>query len=66
MVGVTRYALGLFSIQCTGSWGCCQVSGVQGVQQDALDAATQRQWAERAVRAVNRASPFVEYTTWPQ
>src|SRR5271165_7291960 len=37
---------------------------VQAVLKQAMDEATQRLWAERAVRAVNRAFPGVEFSTW--
>jgi tetratricopeptide (TPR) repeat protein len=37
---------------------------VQVVLKESLDAAMQRQWAERTVRAVNRAFPEVEFATW--
>jgi class 3 adenylate cyclase/tetratricopeptide (TPR) repeat protein len=37
---------------------------VQAVLRDGMDEATQRQWAERAVRAVNRAFPNVEFSRW--
>jgi tetratricopeptide (TPR) repeat protein len=37
---------------------------VQTVFSDMMDKNTQRQWAERAVRAVNRAFPDVEFGTW--
>src|SRR5947209_16250197 len=39
---------------------------VQAVLKDEMDEETQRQWAERAVRAVNSAFPDVEYETWPE
>jgi tetratricopeptide (TPR) repeat protein len=39
---------------------------VQTVLIDAMDKQTQKMWAERAVRAVNRAFPDVEVSTWPQ
>ena len=32
---------------------------------DGMDESTQRMWAERTVRAVNRTFPNVEFTTWP-
>lgn len=38
---------------------------VQAVLKDGMDEATQRQWAERAVHAVNRAFPEVTLATWP-
>jgi len=38
----------------------------QAVLQDELNADDQRRWAERAVRAVNRGFPFVEFSNWPQ
>src|SRR6266571_4578428 len=37
---------------------------VQEVLKDGMDENTQRQWAERTVRAVNRALPYVEFKTW--
>ena len=37
---------------------------VQAVLKRGMDEATQRLWAERAVRAVNRAFPAVEFSTW--
>lgn len=37
---------------------------VQAVLKDGMDADTQRLWAERAIRAVNRAFPDVELQTW--
>jgi tetratricopeptide (TPR) repeat protein/transcriptional regulator with XRE-family HTH domain len=37
---------------------------VQLVLKDGLDEATQRQWAERTIRAVNRAFPEVTFATW--
>jgi tetratricopeptide (TPR) repeat protein len=37
---------------------------VQVVLKQGMDEVTQRLWAERAVRAVNRAFPFVEFSTW--
>ena len=39
---------------------------VQAVLKDEMDEEVQRQWAERAVRAVRSAFPYVEYKTWPQ
>ncbi|HLI05308.1 MAG TPA: tetratricopeptide repeat protein [Ktedonobacteraceae bacterium] len=39
---------------------------VQAVLKDQMDAQTERLWAERTVRAVNRAFPEVDYTTWQQ
>jgi tetratricopeptide (TPR) repeat protein/transcriptional regulator with XRE-family HTH domain len=39
---------------------------VQAVLKDQMDAQTERLWAERAVRATNRAFPEVDYTTWQQ
>jgi tetratricopeptide (TPR) repeat protein len=39
---------------------------VQAVLKDAMDEATQRLWAERAVRALARGFPGVEFATWPQ
>lgn len=37
---------------------------VQAVLQDEMDELTQRLWAERVVRAVNRAFPESDFTTW--
>jgi hypothetical protein len=37
---------------------------VQAVLKDEMSTRTQRQWAERTVRAVNRAFPSVEVETW--
>src|SRR5207249_3096918 len=37
---------------------------VQAVLKDSMDEQTQRQWAGRTVRAVNRAFPEVEFATW--
>ena len=37
---------------------------VQVVLKDAMNEEVQRAWAERAVRAVNRAFPAVEFETW--
>ncbi len=37
---------------------------VQVVLKESLDEEAQREWAERSVRAVNRAFPEVEFTTW--
>src|SRR5207253_1400107 len=37
---------------------------VQAVLKDEMDEEMQRQWADRAVRAVNSAFPSVEYETW--
>jgi tetratricopeptide (TPR) repeat protein len=37
---------------------------VQAVLKQEMDEATQRLWAERAVRAVNRTFPHVEFSTW--
>ncbi|HJT59498.1 MAG TPA: tetratricopeptide repeat protein [Ktedonobacteraceae bacterium] len=37
---------------------------VQAVLKDDMDRATQRLWAERAIRAVNQAFPNVELETW--
>lgn len=37
---------------------------IQIVLKDEMDQGTQRLWAERAVRAVNRAFPQIEVTTW--
>jgi tetratricopeptide (TPR) repeat protein len=39
---------------------------VQAVVRDGMEKAEQRQWAERAVRAVNRAFPDLEFAAWPQ
>jgi len=38
---------------------------VQKVLKQGMDENTQRRWAERAVRAVNRAFPDVKFTNWP-
>ena len=38
---------------------------VQAALQDEMDKDTQRQWSERAVQAVSRAFPEVEFSTWP-
>ncbi len=38
---------------------------VQAVLKDNMDRATQRQWAERAVLAVERSFPPIEVETWP-
>jgi tetratricopeptide (TPR) repeat protein len=37
---------------------------VQAVLKQGMDEATRRSWAERAVRAVNRTFPKVEFSTW--
>ena len=37
---------------------------VQVVLKDSLDQASQREWAERSVRAVNRAFPEVAFAAW--
>jgi tetratricopeptide (TPR) repeat protein len=37
---------------------------VQAVLKQGMDEATQRSWAERAVRAVDRAFPFGDFSTW--
>jgi tetratricopeptide (TPR) repeat protein len=37
---------------------------VQAVLKQGMDEATQFLWAEHAVRAVNRAFPYVEFSTW--
>ncbi len=37
---------------------------LQVILKDEMDEATQRLWAERAVRAVNHAFPHVEFATW--
>jgi hypothetical protein len=39
---------------------------VQAVLKDGMDEGTQPQWAERTVRAVNRAFPSVEFSAWPR
>lgn len=39
---------------------------VQAVLKDSINKRTQRQWAERAVRVMNRIFPDVEYETWPK
>src|SRR5260221_6904628 len=39
---------------------------VQVVLKDGMDNEKQREWAERAVKAVNAAFPEVEYNTWPR
>ncbi|MGD0128556.1 MAG: FxSxx-COOH system tetratricopeptide repeat protein [Terriglobia bacterium] len=39
---------------------------VQAVVRDGIEKAEQRQWAERAVRAVNLAFADVEFSTWPK
>lgn len=39
---------------------------VQAVLKDGMDIATQRIWAERAIRAVNRIFPDVELNTWEE
>ena len=39
---------------------------VQAVLRDGMGEDVQRQWAERAVKAVNRTFPTVEYATWSQ
>jgi hypothetical protein len=38
---------------------------VQAVLKQAMDEANRRLWAERVVRAINRASPNIEFSTWP-
>jgi tetratricopeptide (TPR) repeat protein len=38
---------------------------VQAVLKAAMDEATQGQWAERAVRALNRVFPNIEFANWP-
>ncbi len=38
---------------------------VQAALQADMDAAVQRRWAERAVIAVSRVFPYVEFETWP-
>ncbi len=37
---------------------------VQAVIWDGMDSETQRQWAERTVRSINRVFPAVEFVTW--
>jgi tetratricopeptide (TPR) repeat protein len=37
---------------------------VQAVLKQGMDEATQRSWAERAVRSVDRAFPFGDFSTW--
>ena len=37
---------------------------VQSVIRDDMDEPTQRLWAERAIRAINRTFPTVEFATW--
>jgi tetratricopeptide (TPR) repeat protein/DNA-binding XRE family transcriptional regulator len=39
---------------------------VQAVLKDGMDKKTQRLWAERAIRAVNRTFPDVELNTWEE
>ncbi len=39
---------------------------VQAVVRDGMEKAEQRQWAERAVRAVNQAFADVEFSSWPK
>jgi tetratricopeptide (TPR) repeat protein len=39
---------------------------VQAVLQDGMDEERRKVWAERAVRAVNKAFPHVEHRIWPQ
>ena len=39
---------------------------VQAVLRDQMTRKEQRQWAERAIRAVNQVFPFVELETWAQ
>ena len=39
---------------------------VQAVLQDGMDEESRKQWAERAVRAVYMAFPYVEHQTWLQ
>jgi tetratricopeptide (TPR) repeat protein len=39
---------------------------VQAVVRDGMEKAEQRQWAERAVRAVDRSFPDVEFSSWPK
>ena len=38
---------------------------VQAVMRETMDKDTQRLWAERVVKAVNLAFPFVDLSTWP-
>ncbi len=38
---------------------------VQEVLKDEMDAETQRLWAERVIRALNKAFPSPEFETWP-
>jgi tetratricopeptide (TPR) repeat protein len=39
---------------------------VQSVLRDSMDAAIQRDWAQRAIRVVNMAFPEVEFAAWSQ
>jgi tetratricopeptide (TPR) repeat protein len=39
---------------------------VQAVVRDGMEKAEQQQWAERAVRAVGRAFPYIEFSSWPK
>ncbi len=39
---------------------------VQSVLRDSMDAAMQRDWAQRAIRVVNAVFPEVEFATWSQ
>lgn len=39
---------------------------VQSALRDSMDAATRREWAQRAIRVVDMVFPEVEFTTWPQ
>jgi tetratricopeptide (TPR) repeat protein len=39
---------------------------VQAVVRDGMEKPERRQWAERAVRAVNRSFPDVEFSIWPK
>jgi tetratricopeptide (TPR) repeat protein len=39
---------------------------VQDVVREALDAETERIWAERVIAAVNTAFPWIQYETWAQ
>jgi tetratricopeptide (TPR) repeat protein/nucleoside phosphorylase len=44
----------------------CMHRLVQAVLKDAMDEATQQEWVQRAILAVNEAFPAVEFTTWQQ
>lgn len=39
---------------------------VQAVLRDQMDDELQRQWTERAIKAVNSAFPSVDFSTWPR